>query len=153
MDKEYQQKLALTVNRNDLLESFSKALKLAIHNYWEGKPISAALLAKEFNKHCEQNDEVNREQVRRWVRGDAFPEPMHLAILHQWLSIDVNSILETIPTVERFMLSVSVGDWKLRKKIPESELLEILNNIEEYQSEEEIIRMIQSLKAILMKRL
>ena len=96
---------------------------------------------------------MNREQVRRWVRGDAFPEPMHLAILHQWLSIDVNSILETIPTVERFMLSVSVGDWKLRKKIPESELLEILNNIEEYQSEEEIIRMIQSLKAILMKRL
>lgn len=153
MDKEYQQKLALSVNRNDLLESFSKALKLAIHSYWEGKPISAALLAKEFNKHCEQNDEVNREQVRRWVRGDAFPEPMHLAILHQWLSMDVNAIFETIPAVDRFMSSLDAGDWKLKKKIPESELLEILNNIEEYQSVEEIIAMIQSLKAILMKRL
>ena len=153
MNWEYQEKLALSVNRNDLLESFSKALKLAIHSYWEGKPISAALLAKEFNKHCEQNDVVNREQVRRWVRGDAFPEPMHLAILHQWLSIDVNAIFETIPAVDRFMSSLDAGDWKLKKKIPESELLEILNNIEEYQSVEEIIAMIQSLKAILMKRL
>lgn len=153
MNWEYQEKLALSVNRNDLLESFSKALKLAIHSYWEGKPISAALLAKEFNKHCEQSDEVNREQVRRWVRGDAFPKPMHLAILHQWLSIDVNAIFETIPAVDRFMSSLDAGDWKLKKKIPESELLEILNNIEEYQSVEEIIAMIQSLKAILMKRL
>ena len=153
MNWEYQEKLALSVNRNDLLESFSKALKLAIHNYWEGKPISAALLAKEFNKHCEQSDEVNREQVRRWVRGDAFPKPMHLAILHQWLSMDVNAIFETIPAVDRFMSSLDAGDWKLKKKIPESELLEILNNIEEYQSVEEIIAMIQSLKAILMKRL
>ena len=153
MNWEYQEKLALSVNRNDLLESFSKALKLAIHSYWEGKPISAALLAKEFNKHCEQSDEVNREQVRRWVRGDAFPKPMHLAILHQWLSMDVNAIFETIPAVDRFMSSLDAGDWKLKKKIPESELLEILNNIEEYQSVEEIIAMIQSLKAILMKRL
>ena len=45
------------------------------------------------------------------------------------------------------------GIGNLKKKIPESELLEILNNIEEYQSVEEIIAMIQSLKAILMKRL
>jgi len=153
MDREYQQKLALSVNRNDLLESFSKALKLAIHNYWEGKLISAALLAKEFNKHCEQSDEVNREQVRRWVRGDAFPDPMHFAILHQWLSIDVNMIFKTVPAVERFMTSVDKGDWKLKKRIPESELLEIVKNIEEYQSDEEIVAMIQSLKAILMKRL
>ena len=116
MNWEYQEKLALSVNRNDLLESFSKALKLAIHNYWEGKPISAALLAKEFNKHCEQSDEVNREQVRRWVRGDAFPKPMHLAILHQWLSMDVNAIFETIPAVDRFMSSLDAGDWKLKKK-------------------------------------
>ena len=153
MHKDYKHKPELSSNRNDLLESFSKALKLAIHNYWEGKLISAALLAKEFNKHCEQSDEVNREQVRRWVRGDAFPDPMHFAILHQWLSIDVNMIFETVPAVERFMTSVDKGDWKLKKRIPESELLEIVKNIEEYQSDEEIVAMIQSLKAILMKRL
>ena len=51
------------------------------------------------------------------------------------------------------MSSLDAGDWKLEKKIPKSELLNILNNIEEYQSEEEIVAMIQSLKAILMKRL
>ena len=153
MDRQYQQNLALSVKRNALLENFSNALKLAIYNYWEGKHISAALLAKKFNKHCEQSDEVNREQIRRWVRGDAFPEPIHLAILHQWLSIDVNAIFKTIPAVERFVSSVDVGDWKLKKRIPKSELLNILDNIEEYQSEEEIVAMIQSLKAILMKRL
>ena len=51
------------------------------------------------------------------------------------------------------MTSVDKGDWKLKKRIPESELLEIVKNIEEYQSDEEIVAMIQSLKAILMKRL
>lgn len=151
MDREYQQKLALSVNRNDLLESFSKALKLAIHNYWEGKLISAALLAKEFNKHCEQSDEVNREQVRRWVRGDAFPDPMHFAILHQWLSIDVNMIFETVPAVERFMTSVDKGDWKI-KKSSNFELLQFLKDMED-KSDEDIIELIKALKTILFSRL
>jgi len=142
----YHQKQALSVNRNDLLENFSKALKLAIHVYWEGKPVSSAMFAKEFNRHCEQSEEVSREQIRRWVRGDAFPEPMSFAILHQWLKLDVNTIYETIPTVERFISSATAG--RNLKKASESEVLEISKNMEEYPSEKRMGRVIQSLDDI-----
>jgi transcriptional regulator with XRE-family HTH domain len=112
MHKDYQYKLALSINRNDLMENFAMALKLAIAKYWNGREVSAAQFANEFNKHCELKEEVNRETVRRWVRGDAFPEPMALALLHQWLKIDVNKIFETIPVVDR-----PLGGGNLKKKL------------------------------------
>ena len=151
MHKDYKHKPELSSNRNDLLESFSKALKLAIHNYWEGKSISAALFAKEFNKYCEESHEVSREQVRRWVRGDAFPEPLHFAILHQWLNLDVNIIFETIPTVERFVANVNSKNWKI-KKSSNFELLQFLKDMED-KSDEDIIELIKALKTILFSRL
>jgi hypothetical protein len=51
MDQAFKRDIAKSINRNDLLENFSKALKAAIARKWPGKTVSAAQFATEFNKH------------------------------------------------------------------------------------------------------
>ena len=55
---------------------------------------SNAKLAKDFYYSTNYTLNVNRETVRKWLKGDAFPDLDYLIHLIDWLGLDMRNVFE-----------------------------------------------------------
>ena len=73
-------------------KKFGRALREALIAHY-GRLPPASLLCREFNLRARGVDSISQESARRWLRGLSIPTQDKLAILQQWLSLDLNHIL------------------------------------------------------------
>lgn len=55
---------------------------------------SNAKLAKDFYYSTNYTLNVNRETVRKWLKGEAFPDLDYLIHLINWLELDMSNVFE-----------------------------------------------------------
>jgi transcriptional regulator with XRE-family HTH domain len=55
---------------------------------------SNAKLAKDFYYSTNYSLNVNRETVRKWLKGEAFPDLDYLIHLINWLELDMSNVFE-----------------------------------------------------------
>ena len=81
---------------------------------------SNAKLAKDFYYSTNYTLNVNRETVRKWLKGDAFPDLDYLIHLIDWLGLDMRNVFEygvSAKPIENFNLpyldKISLGNLTL----------------------------------------
>jgi hypothetical protein len=67
---------------------FSTALNRQLLDYY-GRIPSASILARDFNLRAKQLPPITQETARRWIRGLSLPDIDKLAILSNWLRINI----------------------------------------------------------------
>lgn len=76
-------------------DQFSKTLARYLLDYY-GRIPSAAILARDFNlRSHNQIAPISAETARRWIRGVSMPEMEKLAILAEWLHMEVGFLRQT----------------------------------------------------------
>jgi hypothetical protein len=73
-------------------KQFARALREALIARY-GKLPAASHVSREFNLRAYGVDSISQESARRWLRGLSVPTQDKLAILSNWLALDLNSIL------------------------------------------------------------
>jgi hypothetical protein len=76
---------------NQLSKCFSIALQKALLKRYKKIP-SSSFIAKEFNLRSAFTKPITAEAARRWIKGISVPEFEKLAILRNWLALDLNLI-------------------------------------------------------------
>lgn len=111
----------MVTSRQDIQDSFSAELREKLRLHYRGRVPSAAVLAAQFNHRIPESESaISQETARRWLRGKCLPDQMRMAVLVNWLELNVQ---ETFCSTKSPRTSVPMDDHS-------KELLELFSKIE-----------------------
>ena len=76
-------------------------------------PPSNEQFARDFFLSSKYKLKVSREGVRKWFKGETFPDLDYLLHLIEWLKLDVSKIFHSPDKDEKYQLSVNVQHLKI----------------------------------------
>ena len=82
----------MLIQAEQIRTKFARALREALIAHY-GKLPAASHLSREFNLRAYGVNSISQESARRWLRGLSIPTQDKLAILSNWLSLDLNNIV------------------------------------------------------------
>lgn len=74
----------------ELRKSYAQMMSLELV---EGKyRVNAVEFANAFNLRAHGTTTISRQTALKWIKGKGIPEPGHLYVLREWLTVDLNQI-------------------------------------------------------------
>jgi len=111
-------------NTSELLKKlFALELKEKLLLKYKNLP-SAEKIARDIKTSSKSKHDPHCETVRKWLKGDTFPDLPNLVYLMNWLDLDMTRVFET------FKNSHNINNAQLNRKNYASVSLEDVKNIE-----------------------
>lgn len=111
-------------NKSELLKNlFALELKEKLLLKYKNLP-SAEKIARDIKTSSNSKLDPHCETIRKWLKGDTFPDLAHLVYLMNWLDLNMTRVFET------FKNSHNINNEQLIRKNYASISIEDVKNIE-----------------------
>ena len=85
----------MTISSNSIKQLFAKELAKCCFKKYECLP-SNERFARDIHLSSKYSLKVSRETVRKWFKGETFPDLDHLLHLIEWLGLDMSKVFKPL---------------------------------------------------------